>query len=116
MEIAKQCSGIRSSLALFITGILAAHFFLKSSWKKAIFILSIIPIAILKNGIRIVTLSLLAIYVDERFLTQGFLHKSGGFIFFAPALTLLGLLLWGLRKSEGENRIKSRGEGIGCQR
>jgi len=100
VEIAKQCSGIRSSLALLITVSLAAHFFLKSGWRKAILILSIVPIAILKNGIRIVTLSILAVYVDEKFITQGFLHRSGGFVFFLPALALLGLILWGLRKSE----------------
>lgn len=100
VEIARQCSGIRSSLALLITGFLAAHLFLKSGWKKAIFIFSILPIAILKNGIRIVTLSILAVYVDEKFITQGFLHRSGGFVFFLPALALLGLVLWGLRKSE----------------
>ena len=107
IEIAKQCSGIRSSLALFITGILAAHFFLKSRWKKAILICSILPIAILKNGIRIVTLSTLAVYVDEKFITQGFLHKSGGFVFYLPALVLLGLILWGLRKSEREEICES---------
>jgi len=102
IEIAEQCSGIRSSLALFITGIVAAHVFLKSGWKKAILIFSVLPIAILKNGLRIVTLSILAVYVDEKFITQGFLHRSGGFVFFLPALGLLGLILWGLRKSERE--------------
>jgi exosortase len=104
IEIAKQCSGIRSSLALLIAGVLAAHLFLKSKWKKALMICSILPIAILKNGIRIVTLSALAIYVDEKFITQSFLHKSGGFVFFLPALGILGLILWGLRRTEVEDR------------
>ena len=100
IEVAKQCSGIRSSLALFITSFLAAHFFLKTGWRKAVLILSIIPITIIKNGIRIVTLSLLAVYVDERFITGGFLHKSGGFVFYIPALGLLGIILLFLRKTE----------------
>jgi exosortase len=106
IEVAKQCSGIRSSLALFIISILAAYLFLHSSWRRAILIFSILPIAVLKNGIRIVTLSLLAIYVDGKFLTGGFLHKSGGFVFYIFALALLGLLIWVLRKSEGENKSK----------
>jgi exosortase len=100
VEVAKQCSGIRSSLALFITSILAAQYFLQSGWKRIILILSVAPLAILKNGIRIVTLSLLGIYVDERFITQGFLHKSGGFVFFIPSLIFLGMILLLLRKSE----------------
>jgi len=100
IEVAKECSGIRSSLALFITSFLSAHFFLKTGWRKAVLIPAIIPITIFKNGIRIVTLSLLAVYVDERFITGGFLHKSGGFVFYIPALGLLGIILLFLRKSE----------------
>jgi exosortase len=99
IEVAKECSGIRSSLGLFITSILAGHLFLKSGWKKFILALFVFPITVLKNGIRIVTLSLLAIFVDKKFLTDSFLHHSGGFIFFIPALILLGLILWLLRRS-----------------
>lgn len=105
VEVAKQCSGIRSSLGLFITGMLAGHLFLRTGWKKVVLVLFVFPITVLKNGIRIVTLSSLAIYVDEKFITQSFLHKSGGFVFFIPALALLGIILWGLRKSEGEKTI-----------
>jgi exosortase len=100
IEIAKECSGIRSSLGLFITAILAGHLFLKTGWKKFILALFVVPITVLKNGIRIVTLSSLAIYIDEKFITQSFLHRSGGFVFYIPALFLLGLVLWYLRKTE----------------
>ena len=100
IQVAKECSGIRSSLGLIITGILAGHLFLRTGWKKFILILFIYPITVLKNGIRIVTLSSLAVYVDERFITQSFLHRSGGFLFFIPALLLLGIILWWLRKTE----------------
>lgn len=108
VEVAKQCSGIRSSLGLFITGILAGHLFLRTGWKKFILVLFVYPITVLKNGIRIVTLSSLAIYVDERFITQGFLHKSGGFVFYIPGLLLLVLGLWWLRKSEKHSLLIER--------
>jgi len=100
VEVTRECSGIRSSLGLFITGILAGHLFLQTGWKKFILILFVYPITVFKNGVRILTLSSLAIYVDEKFITQSFLHKSGGFIFYIPALFLLGIILWGLRKTE----------------
>jgi len=109
IEVAEQCSGIRSSLALLITGIVAAQFFLQSSWKNLILIFSVIPLAVLKNGIRVVTLSLLGIYVDQRFLTEGFLHRSGGFVFFIPSLVLLGLILWLLKRTE---KTGCRGSGL----
>lgn len=98
IEVAKECSGIRSSLALVVTGVMAAHLFLDRGWKQALLILSIFPITVLKNGIRIVVLTLLATYVDIRFLTQSFLHHSGGFVFYVPALALLGLEIWAFRK------------------
>ncbi|MFX0201128.1 MAG: exosortase/archaeosortase family protein, partial [Candidatus Hodarchaeota archaeon] len=64
VEVAEQCSGIRSSLALFITSIIAGQLFLKTGWKKIVLSLSIFPITIFKNGLRVVTLSLLGVYVD----------------------------------------------------
>jgi exosortase len=87
IEIADECSGIRSSIALVLTSLLAGDMYLKSSWKKALLIGSALAIAILKNGIRIAGLSLLALYVDPSFLT-GNLHNEGGYVFF-----LLGLLI-----------------------
>ncbi|NWF57330.1 MAG: exosortase [Syntrophaceae bacterium] len=98
VEVAEVCSGIRSSLALFITSILAGHFFLDRLWKKAILAAAVFPVTVFKNGARILTLSLLGVYVDPKFLTGGFLHQSGGFLFFIPALGLLGLTLWALRR------------------
>ena len=106
IEVADQCSGIRSSLALLITSILAGHFFLDRFWKKVLLALLVFPITVFKNGIRIMTLSLLGAYIDTGFLTGGFLHQSGGFLFFIPALGLLALAVWALRrKAEGTGLI-----------
>jgi exosortase len=98
IEVARECSGIRSSLALIVTGVLAGHLFLDRAWKQGLLVLSIFPITVLKNGIRIVTLTLLANYVDIRFLTKSWLHHSGGFVFYIPGLVLLGLEIWAFRK------------------
>lgn len=103
VEVAKQCSGIRSTIALFITSIIAGHLFLQKGWKKLVLIIAIFPITILKNGLRIVTLTLLGNYVDVRILGSE-LHKSGGVPFFIVALVLLAPVLWALRKSEKRKR------------
>jgi exosortase len=100
VEVAKECSGIRSSIALFIMGVILSNVFLQTGWRRIILILSIFPLAIIKNGIRIVTLSLLALYIDESFITNSKLHRDGGIIFFLIALSLLVPILWLLRKSE----------------
>jgi len=97
IEVAKECSGIRSSMALVICGFLAGHFFLRRGWQKGFLMLVIVPLTVLKNGVRIVTLSLLYIYVDEGFMT-GNLHQRGGIVFFLMALAFLMPLLWILRR------------------
>ncbi len=100
IEVAKECSGIRSSIALFIMGILASALFLDSPWKRAVLVLTIVPLAVIKNTIRIVTLSLLGLYVDEAFVGGSDLHRNGGFVFFLTTVALFMLILWVLRKSE----------------
>jgi len=108
IEVAKECSGIRSSLALFITGILAGHLFLKKSWKKGVLALAVFPVAVFKNGLRIVGLYLLSYHIDMRFIEGDFHHKFGGSVFFGVGLVLLGLIVWILRRSESRRakRIK----------
>lgn len=100
IEVAKQCSGIRSTLALLITSVLAGHLFLQTKWRRAALIVSIFPITIFKNGLRIVTLSLLGAYVDETILTDSVFHRNAGIPFFILALVLLAPVLWFLKRSE----------------
>jgi exosortase len=99
IEVAQECSSIRSSMALFITCLLAAHLYLRTGWKMLLFVLLSLPVSVIKNGIRIATLTLLSIYVDPDFLT-GRLHREGGFVFFLVALLILcPVFLW-LEKSD----------------
>jgi len=97
--VAEECSGIRSSLALLITIVLASHLFLQKTWNKFLLCAVVVPIAILKNGLRIATLSTLAVYVNPGFLT-GRLHHQGGIVFFMMGLLPIGLLLVLLQKIE----------------
>lgn len=99
IEVADECSGIRSSIALVLTGLLVGHISLRSSWLQAMFVLAIIPVAIFKNGLRIAALSLLAIHSDPSFLA-GRLHHEGGIVFFLLALAMLAPLLTILRRMD----------------
>ncbi len=97
IEVAPQCSGIRSSLSLFITSIIAGQIFLDSNWKRVALSLAVFPITVFKNGLRIFTLSVLGVYVDESILASD-LHKRGGIPFFLLSLVFLGGMLWLLRR------------------
>jgi exosortase len=55
IEVARECSSIRSSLMLPVSTMLLAHLFLRSSWRKALLIAAAIPVAVAKNGLRIFT-------------------------------------------------------------
>jgi exosortase len=99
IEVARECSGIRSSIALLITGLLASHLWLQRWWSKAVVWLLVYPLAVFKNGLRIVTLCLLTLYVNEGFITGDF-HTRGGTVFFSLALAILLSTLLILRKLE----------------
>lgn len=114
IEIAKECSGIRSSVALLITALLAGHFYLRSWWGKLFLALAVFPLAVVKNGIRIFTLSWLSIYVDPGFL-RGDLHRSGGILFFVLACGLLWAFLRLLQFSENQ-RDQPATLGLGARR
>jgi exosortase len=100
VEVAEQCSGIRSSLSLFILSVITGYLFLGSLSRKVILSLAIFPITVVKNAFRIVTITLLANFVDIHFLTNHWIHRSGGIPFFAVALALFIPLVWLLRRTE----------------
>jgi exosortase len=99
LEVAQECSSLRSSLMLIVTSMVLAQLFLQSFWRKTVVVLAAIPLSIAKNGVRIFTISMLGTRVDPGFL-HGNLHRHGGIVFFLLALFAVVLLLWLLGRSE----------------
>lgn len=99
IEVASECSGIRSSIALLILAVLIVHFSFARFWKKTVFVLAGLLMMLIKNGVRIATLTILAQYVNRSFLF-GRLHHEGGVVFFLLGLALLAPLYWFLRRGE----------------
>lgn len=99
IEVAQECSGIRSSIALLILAVLIAHFAFQTIWKKLIFIVAGLAMMLVKNGVRIATLTILANYLDPAFL-YGRLHHDGGVVFFLMGLGLMVPVYWLLKKGE----------------
>jgi exosortase len=101
IEVAPECSGIRSGISILISGLLAGHLFLRSYWKRIVLVLIAVPVLIFKNALRIGTLSYLAVHFDPRILTSE-LHREGGIPFFVLGLLLLYPVLAVLMKSESK--------------
>ena len=99
IEVAKECSGIRSTLSLLFLTLILAHESLNGTWRRIVLVLCALPIVVIKNGIRIVSLTLLAIYVDPSFLT-GPLHHQGGIVFFLIGLAILIPIIGLLRRGD----------------
>lgn len=99
IEVAQECSGIRSSWVLFITGWVASYLFLKSPWRRTVLVALVIPLGILRNGFRIMVIGLLCVHMGPQMIHSA-IHKQGGPLFFALSLIPLFVLLWWLRSGE----------------
>jgi len=99
IEVARECSSIRSSLILIVITLILAQLFLRSLWRKALLVAAAIPLSVAKNGLRIFTIGELGTRVDPAFL-NGKLHHNGGIVFFGIAVVCMLLLLWILQRSE----------------
>lgn len=110
IRVAQECSGIRSSLVLFLTGLLAGHLFLSTPWKKAMLAFFVVPLGILRNGFRIATIATLCVRVSPDMINSP-IHHQGGPLFFVLSLAPFFLLLFYLRRSEpGLGRVPCRKE------
>jgi len=99
IQVAQECSGIRSSWVLVITSLLAANLFLKSTWRRAILVCFVIPLGIVRNGFRVFVIGMLCVHFGPQMI-DSVIHHRGGPIFFALSLIPLFLLLWWLRRGE----------------
>jgi exosortase C (VPDSG-CTERM-specific) len=106
IEVAEECSGIHSSLVLFITSLLAGYLFLRTPWKRAVLTLVVIPLAILRNGFRIFTIAMLCVHVGPAMIDSP-IHRRGGPIFFALSLVPFVALLVAMRRSERANNNRA---------
>ena len=99
IQVAEECSGIRSSFVLFITGLIGGFLFLENAKYRFWFALLTIPLGIIRNGFRVLTLSLLCVHIDPSMIHSA-IHHRGGPIFFVLSLIPLFALLFYLRRRE----------------
>lgn len=99
LQVAPECSGIRSTLVLFISSLVAGYLFLRTPWKRALFAFLVIPLGIFRNALRIVTIGELCIHIDPGFIDSA-IHRRGGPVFFVISLAPFLLLLYYLHKTD----------------
>jgi exosortase C (VPDSG-CTERM-specific) len=99
LQIAPECSGIHSSVVLFIVSLVAGHLFLRHPVRRAVLCLAVIPLAFLRNGFRVFVLGELCTHWGPQMIDSP-IHHRGGPVFFVVSLVPFSLLLYFLMKSE----------------
>jgi exosortase len=103
IEVAQECSSIRSSSMLLLTAIVLAQFVLQTFWRKAFIAFIALPLSVAKNGLRIFIITFLGTHVDPGYL-NGRLHHQGGIFFFLFALACIFAAIWICRRWEVASR------------
>ena len=101
LQVAQECSGIRSSWILLITSLVASNLFLRTTWRRLVLVAFVIPLGLLRNGFRVCVIGLLCVKFGPQMINSA-IHHHGGPLFFALSLIPLFLLLWWLRSGERE--------------
>lgn len=99
IEVARECSSIRSSTMLIVVTLVLAHLFLRSWWRQVLLVAIAIPLSAVKNAVRIFTIAALGTHLDPGYL-NGRLHHKGGILFFGLGVIVVAALLWMLRRGD----------------
>lgn len=99
LRVAPECSGIHSSIVLFMVSLVAGYLFLRSPWRRTLLAIAMIPLALLRNGFRVFVIGELCVHVSPDMI-DSYIHHHGGPIFFALSMVPFFALLWWLVRSE----------------
>jgi len=99
IRVAQECSGIRSSWVLFITGLLAGNMLLRSNWRRGLLVAFVVPLGIIRNGFRVWVIGTLCVHFGPQMIDSA-IHRRGGPLFFALSLIPFFVFLWWLRRRE----------------
>lgn len=87
-DVADPCSGLRSLLAMTAITAAYAYFTQRTWWRKWLLFLCSIPLAIVGNLMRILTIALVAGSIGQKVAT-GIYHDYSSYIFFPIAIALM---------------------------
>ncbi len=88
--IAPACSGFRSLITFMALSVLYVYFLKTSSTKKWVLLLSVIPLSLLGNLVRVIMLCLITYALGDA-MGQGFLHELSGILVFV--VIIFGFML-----------------------
>ena len=97
LAVAEACSGLRMLTAFIIVAAFIAYMVKRSRGKKAVLLLSSIPVAVICNIVRIFLTALLMLFVSAEF-AEKFFHDFAGYVMMPVAVMLIFGELWVMDK------------------
>jgi exosortase len=93
LNVAEACSGMRLLTAFLALGVAMAYLHYRPIWQRIILLVSIIPIAIFCNTVRVSVTGFIYVLIHPRY-TQGIYHDVLGIAMLPLAFGLYGFLAW----------------------
>lgn len=97
LQVVEACSGLRSLMSLVVLGLLLAYFFRDRLWKRVLLVLSVIPVSICANAVRLALTGILHASYGSR-VAEGFFHGFSGWVVFCLAGAVLLGEMWILKR------------------
>lgn len=105
LQVVDACSGLRYLFPFLIMAILFAYLYKDRLWKKIVLILSVVPLTLAVNALRIAGTGILYKFWGAK-VAEGFFHEFTGIVVFITGLSVLLLEVWVL---SGFRSIRSWG-------
>jgi len=107
LQVVGACSGLMYLISLIILSILIAYFYKERLWKRAVIIISSIPVSIIMNSFRIAMTGILYEVWGAK-VAEGFFHGFSGWLIFLVAIGIMLGEMWILNRI-GPKRIEVEG-------
>jgi exosortase D (VPLPA-CTERM-specific) len=97
LQVVEACSGLRYLFPLVTLAFISAYFFKTAFWKRAVVVISSVPITIFMNSFRIGAIGVLVEYQGTG-AAEGFLHYFEGWVIFMFCIAILVGEMWLLNR------------------
>jgi exosortase D (VPLPA-CTERM-specific) len=103
LEVAQACSGLRYLFPMITMALIIAYLFKAALWKRALIVLSSVPITVVMNSLRIGAIGIMVEHWGQG-MAEGFLHDFEGWAVFMAGVAVMLVEVILLARIGGDRR------------
>jgi EpsI family protein len=107
VDVADPCSGIRSLFAMMALTAAYAHFTLRQTWRKWLLFACSLPIAMIGNMVRIMSICVVAAWFGQQVAT-GYYHDYSRYVVFVVGVLLMEKVAKWIKGKSRKGEVRSR--------